>query len=157
MLTLGVAYPLGPELAHFHDRQAALAGEAINEKRFADPDTTRHEDAALDDVGFAILDEPGQLAQFCLAAVWVATQSRLMPGLGSLKRTRPRQYSSMSCFLLAVTSSEVTRVLLRMASARKCRMRSKFRPAQRAATSGAAKSLHSEKALPSAIASAQPD
>src|SRR5882672_5176051 len=80
-----------------------------------------------------------------------------MPGLGSLKRTSPWQYSSMSCFLLAVTRSEVTRVLLRMASARKWRIRSKFRPAQRAATSGGAKSLHSEKALPSAMASAQPD
>ena len=70
-----------------------------------------------------------------LAAVCVATRSRVTPGFGSLKRTRPWQYSSIRRFLLAVTCSCVTRMPLRMASARKWRMRSRFSPEVRAASS----------------------
>ena len=53
----------------------------------------------------------------------------------------------MSRFLLALTCSWVTRTWLRMASARKCRMRRRFRPAVRCASSSGVKSLHSGKGL----------
>ena len=39
------------------------------------------------------------------AAAWVATWSRPTPGLGSLKRTKPWQYSSISRFFPAATCS----------------------------------------------------
>ena len=63
LLALGVADPFGAELAHLHHRQAAFAGEAIDEKGFADADAARHEDAAFEHVGLVVLDEPGQFAQ----------------------------------------------------------------------------------------------
>src|SRR5206468_11935942 len=62
-ISFRVADPFGAELAHFHNGQAAFAGKAINEKRFADADPPRDEHAALDDVGLAILEEPGQRSE----------------------------------------------------------------------------------------------
>ena len=56
LLALGVAYPLGPELAHFHYRQAAFAGEAIDEKRFSDAHAARYKHAAFEHVRFCVFD-----------------------------------------------------------------------------------------------------
>ena len=66
LLPFRVADPFRAKLADLHHRQSAFAGEAIDEKRFADADATRHEDAALDDVGLAVLKEPRDLAQLLL-------------------------------------------------------------------------------------------
>ena len=66
LLPFGVADPFGTEFAHLHHRQAALAGEAIDEKRFADADAARDEDAAFEHVGFVVFDEPGEFAQLLL-------------------------------------------------------------------------------------------
>src|SRR5215831_11702495 len=56
LLAFGVADPFGSELTHFHDGKAAFAGEAIDEKRFADTDAAGNEDAAFEDVGLAVLN-----------------------------------------------------------------------------------------------------
>src|SRR6185369_7774784 len=66
LLAFGVAHPFGTELAHFHYRQAAFAGETIDEEGFADADAAGDEHAAFDDVGLAVFDEPGQFAEFFL-------------------------------------------------------------------------------------------
>ena len=63
LLALGVADPLGAELAHFHHRQPAFAGEAIDQEGFAHADPARDEHAAFEHIGLAVLDQPGQLAQ----------------------------------------------------------------------------------------------
>src|SRR5687767_440011 len=64
LLPLGVAHPLAAEIPELHDGQPAFAGEAIDEERFAHTDTTRNKNAAFDDIGFSLADEPGQLSQF---------------------------------------------------------------------------------------------
>src|ERR1043166_1613535 len=66
LLALGVADPFRAEFAHFHDRQSAFAGEAINEKRFSYADSSRHQHPALDNVGLAVFDQPGQFPQLFL-------------------------------------------------------------------------------------------
>ena len=63
LLLLSVADPFGAELAHFHYRQTTLAGEAIDEERFADADSPGHQHAALDNIRFSIAKQPGQLPQ----------------------------------------------------------------------------------------------
>ena len=92
LLALGVADPFGAEIADLHDRQAALAGEAIDEEGLAHADAARHEDAALEHVGLVVLDEPGQLAELLSwrRCAWPRGRG-VTPGFGSLKRTKPWQ------------------------------------------------------------------
>ena len=69
LLPLGVADPFAAELAELHHGQAALAGKAIDEKRFPDADAARHEDAALEHVGLAVANQPRQLAQLLFRGI----------------------------------------------------------------------------------------
>src|SRR5881409_589431 len=64
LLPLSVTNPFRAELANLHHGQTALAGEAIDEKRFANPDPARDEDAPFEHIGFAILNQPGEFAKF---------------------------------------------------------------------------------------------
>src|SRR6266702_2443630 len=57
LLTLCIPYPFRTKLAHLHHWKTAFASETIDEKRFADTDPARHQNAALEHIGLAVLYE----------------------------------------------------------------------------------------------------
>src|SRR5690349_19303228 len=63
LLTLSVSDPFRPELTHFHHRQSTFTRKTIDEERLADTDTSRNQNASLNHISLAVLDEPRQFAQ----------------------------------------------------------------------------------------------
>ena len=63
LLKFRIAHPFGAEFADLHHRQAALAREAIHQERFAHTDPPGDQDAALQNVGLVVFNEPRQFAE----------------------------------------------------------------------------------------------
>src|SRR5215475_550928 len=64
LLALSVADPLGAEISKLHNGQATLTSEAIDQVRFANADASGKEDAAFENIIFAVPDKPCEVFEF---------------------------------------------------------------------------------------------